>query len=219
MRARYLLVVLAFSLAGCVRSPPSPPSPPTEGDRSIVFPQFFERPAIEIGAGGTPYELDGVVLRALTVAIRDFLPSDGKKKPCWDRPEAHRYRIIRQGDIIFIRIDDDLEACGLQYVSLDSGAKYAISTEGRILRRVLDGEPEELLAPEPPDAGEPKGLTTPEASPKLAPSQGMPMDLQPPRTPGGENGPVPPAMPPVSPYAPDGGTPDGDAPDGPSRAG
>ncbi len=75
------------------------------------------------------------------VAANDFLPPAGRKQACWDKQEAHRYRIIRQGDIIFVRIDDDLEFCGLQYVSLHTGATYAISTDGRILRRMFDGQP------------------------------------------------------------------------------
>lgn len=32
--------------------------------------------------------------------------------------------------------------CGRAYSSLDSGVRYAISVDGRILRRLLDGEPE-----------------------------------------------------------------------------
>jgi hypothetical protein len=34
---------------------------------------------------------------------------------------------------------------------LDSGAKYAISTDGRILRRVLDGHPENPVGTSAPD--------------------------------------------------------------------
>jgi hypothetical protein len=59
---------------------------------------------------------------------------------------AHRYRVIRQGDTIFVRIDDNPEFCGVRYVSLGTGVPYAISAEGRILRRVFDGQADQLPA-------------------------------------------------------------------------
>jgi hypothetical protein len=120
---------------------------PVEDDRSIVFPPFFEQTAVEVGAQGAPYELEGVVLQAIMIAANDFLPPGTKERPCWDRQEAHRYRVIRQGDVIFVRIDEDPAFCGGGYVPLDSGVKYAISTDGRILRRVVDGEPEDSVEP------------------------------------------------------------------------
>jgi hypothetical protein len=105
------------------------------GDASIVFPHFFGRAAIRVGAGGAPYEMDGVTLQALMVAANDLLPPGGKGQSCRDRQEAHQYRVIRQGDIIFVQIDDDDAFCGLKYLSLDTSVRYAISTDGRILRR------------------------------------------------------------------------------------
>ena len=126
---------------------------PVENDRSIVFPQFFEQPAVELGAPGAPFELDGVVLQALVIAANDFVPPSDKARACGDRLEAHRYRVIRKGSTIFVRIEEDPAFCGGGYVSLDSGAKYAISTDGRILRRVVDGEPEGFSEGGPADAG------------------------------------------------------------------
>ncbi|MBN1204589.1 MAG: hypothetical protein JXB05_06660 [Myxococcaceae bacterium] len=134
---------------------------PVEDDRSIVFPQFFERTAVEVGTQGALYELEGVVLQAVMIAANDFLPPSAKERPCWDRQEAHRYRVIRQGNVIFIRIDEDPASCGGGYVPLDSGAKYAVSTDGRILRRVVDGEPEGPLGPAAPDAGKPPAPAKP----------------------------------------------------------
>ncbi|WP_043397385.1 hypothetical protein [Archangium violaceum] len=155
MRTKHLIPGLAVILGSCTWFPFSRPAP-VEDDRSIVFPRFFERSTVQLGAGGQPYELDGAVLRAVMIAANDFLPPGGKKQPCWKRQEAHRYRIIRQGDIVFVRIDDDLESCGLQYVSLDTGATYAIHTDGRILRRVFDGQPgAEPLRAEAFDVGRP----------------------------------------------------------------
>ncbi|PTL76571.1 hypothetical protein [Vitiosangium sp. GDMCC 1.1324] len=150
MRSLPLLVALAF--ANCVRSSGSPSEPLAE-DTSIVFPSFFERAAIGVGEQGTPYELEGVTLRAITVAANDFIPPDSKERPCWDRQEAYRYRVIRQGDIIFVRIFTDPTHCRRGFLMLDAGAQYAISTDGRILRRVFDGEPEGPSGIPLPDAG------------------------------------------------------------------
>ncbi|HVG62175.1 MAG TPA: hypothetical protein VNA24_26660, partial [Hyalangium sp.] len=145
-----LVVGVAVVVASCIK-PTWPASAPLENDRSIAFPDFHS--AVEIGGGTTPYELDGVVLKAIMIAMKDYVRPEDKDQTCWGSPEAHRFRVIRQGGIIFVRIDEDLEFCGLQYLSLDSGAKYAISTDGRILRRVFDGGPERGFAPVVPDAG------------------------------------------------------------------
>lgn len=152
MRMNCFSFILAFILAGCVRSP-CPPSVPVENDTSIRFSPLFEDAAVEVGAPGETYEMDGVLLRAITVAANDFLPPGGKNRPCEYTQEAQRYRALRQGDIILVYIYENHEYCGFPYPSLDSGAKYAISTDGRILRRVIDGEPEEPLKPIDLDAG------------------------------------------------------------------
>lgn len=101
MKLRSLSLVTALTLSGCIRNPPPAV---LEDDRSIVFPSFFEREAIEVGARGGPYELDGVTLRALIVVANDFLPPGASTPPCRNRQEAQRYRLIRQGDIIFVSI-------------------------------------------------------------------------------------------------------------------
>jgi hypothetical protein len=142
---RYLPLLLCLAIAACIRSH-SPHLADVENDRSILFPQFFERHPVEIAEPGQTYELDGVTLRALAIAANDFLLPDGANVPCEDRQAAHVYRVIRQGDIIFIRIDENPGHCGREYGRLDSGAEYAISTDGRILRRVLDGW-DEYVAP------------------------------------------------------------------------
>ncbi|KFE64699.1 hypothetical protein [Hyalangium minutum] len=149
------LWLAALILVGCARSPGSRQLP-QENDPSIAFPPFFADSAVAVGAGQKPYELDGTLLRALSIAVHDFLPSDNENRPCWMRPEAYRYRIIRQDDIIFVRIMEDPDFCGPQYISVDTGAKYAISTNGRILRRVIGTEPEAPWGPSVPDAGKPR---------------------------------------------------------------
>ncbi|MFL5344128.1 MAG: hypothetical protein ACJ8AT_05010 [Hyalangium sp.] len=90
--------------------------------------------------------IDGPTLRALQVAADDFFPSWSLPRACIDTPEAHRYYAVRRGEIIYVAILQDPGYCGRAYSSLDSGVRYAISVDGRILRRLLDGEPD-LNAP------------------------------------------------------------------------
>jgi hypothetical protein len=135
---------LAAGIVSCMRSTWPGPAP-LENDQSVAFPRFSEHPAVEVGTGAVPYELDGVVLKAIMIAMNDYVRPGARDPTCMGSPEAHRYRVIRQENIIFVRIDEDLEFCGLQYLSLDSGARYAISTDGRILRRAYYGGPEKVL--------------------------------------------------------------------------
>ncbi|HSP81988.1 MAG TPA: hypothetical protein VLQ93_25935 [Myxococcaceae bacterium] len=115
-----------------------------------MFPEFYERMAIMVDRPGEIYDLDGEILRAITIAANDFSPPDDKAQPCWKRQESQRYRAIRQGDIIFVQIYLDPMSCGRKYWILDGGVEYAISTDGRILRRRFDGEEPY----EPPDDGD-----------------------------------------------------------------
>ena len=151
MKMQKLLPLLAVSLLGCgyLRNLFFHQAP-LEEDSSIVFPQFFERAPIKVGASNEPYEMDGEVLRALYVASNDFLPSDAKDIPCPQKKEAHHYRVIRRDDIIFVYISEDPEYCGRKYPAFDSGVKYAISTDGRILRRLFDGQPNGPITPARP---------------------------------------------------------------------
>jgi hypothetical protein len=92
-----------------------------------------------IMAGG---HIDGPTFRALKVAANDFFPAWGPPRACIDTPEAYRYDSVRRGEIIYVALLQDPSYCGRTYSSLDSGARYAISIDGRILRRLLDGEPD-----------------------------------------------------------------------------
>ncbi len=108
--------------------------------------------------------------------------------------EAHLYRVIRRDALIFVRIDENPEYCGRKHGGLDSGAKYAISMDGRILRRVLDGT-EEYTVPSngsTPVPGEPGVSPTfdPEHLPSLpfmraSPGDGGTTHALPPSQPGG----------------------------------
>jgi hypothetical protein len=139
-----------LAVLGCARAFMAAP-PPVVDDPSIVFPQFFEQEPVQVGAQGQPFLMEGVVLRALTVAADDFLPPEGVDQPCARRRASHVFRVITREDVVFIRIDEDPVACGeARSTRLDSGVRYAISRDGRILRRVLDGM--ELYVPSS-DAG------------------------------------------------------------------
>jgi hypothetical protein len=163
MKPRSISLILAATLTGCLWNPFSSRAP-LEEDRSIVFPQFFEAEAVEVGAGSKPYELDGELLQALVIAANDYLPQGGRNPPCPRTQEAQRYRVIRLGDLIFVYIHENHAYCGRAYPALDSGAKYAIRN-GRIIRRILDGQPAGLVEPEFPDAGDDGFTAEPGVSP------------------------------------------------------
>ncbi|NOK17171.1 hypothetical protein [Corallococcus carmarthensis] len=139
----------ALLFAGCLRGQGTRP-PEWEGDRSIAFPPFYAQSAVQVGADTQAYVVDGSVLRAVQVAMEDFFPKRSKDTPCWGTPEAYRYRVIRQGEVFFILIHEDPGACGDAFISVDTGARYAVSLDGRILRRSVGAEPE---APPAVDAG------------------------------------------------------------------
>ncbi|NOK14798.1 hypothetical protein [Corallococcus exercitus] len=182
MRARTLFIVSALMLCGCMKA--HRPAL-VEAEPSLVFPSFFASTGETVGSPGRAYALDGSVLRALTLAVADFLPPATPSTPCWDRPESHRYSILREPGVIFIRIEEDPTACGRQVPALHSGARYAFSDDGRLLRRLMDGEPEQVPdeAPSQDDTGEDAAPGTPPAP-----------------------GPQPGGPPPRFSHAPDGGT-------------
>jgi len=162
---RKMSLALALLLVSCLRAP-SPPTVPVEDDRTVVFPQFFDRAVGPVGMEGELYEVDGVMLRAVMIAANDFLPPGAKNPSCPNRQEAQSYRVIRQGNIIFVYVYENEAYCGGSSLALDSGAKYAISTDGRILRRVLDGHPDEgAWGVEATDAGSRKVPSRPGVTP------------------------------------------------------
>jgi hypothetical protein len=152
--------LLAIVLSGCVRSS-SHQAAVLEEDESIIFPEFYAEFPVVVGAKGYPYELDGVTLRALMIAANDYIPPGSPSKYCWDRQEAQEYRVIRRGDIIFVSIAVNPHYCKMDFMILDDGLRYAISTDGRILRRLATGEPDgsRLI---PSDAGVEKSYPVPE---------------------------------------------------------
>jgi hypothetical protein len=205
MMRRKLFLTLAAVLSGCLRN--SFPAPaPVEDDPSIRFPVVSEGVVVEVGTQGQPYDVDGDVLRALMIAANDLLPPGAPNPPCHHRLESQRFRVMRQGNIFFVFIDENPAACGRSYPALDSGVKYAISTDGRILRRVREGqEGEAAFGLETPDGGRPKVRAEPGVSPELDGIWNDPTRPWPAQWRDGGSGPPPSA--PAS--APDGGTPPG----------
>ncbi|REG34395.1 hypothetical protein ATI61_103289 [Archangium gephyra] len=171
MRLRNLPLALTVILSSCALF--QKPALRQE-DTSIRFPNFREHFATTLGEQGKPYELDGATLRAITIAANDFIPPHGGEQQCWEKQEAHRYRVIRQGDIIFVMIGADPKACTPSVIPLDGGAKYAISLDGRILRRLFDGEPEGVN-PAPESAKqEPQGTPIPDSQVGATPAETAP---------------------------------------------
>jgi hypothetical protein len=140
MRTTSLCLLMAVGLLSCMRDPY--PRVPVENDTSIRFSKLFESKSIRV-SDGESLDLDGEMLRALMIAANDFLPPGGKNRPCEYRQEAQHYRVLREGNIIFVYIYENNEYCGYRFASLDSGVRYAISTDGRILRRLFDVQPED----------------------------------------------------------------------------
>jgi hypothetical protein len=64
---------------------------------------------------------------------------------------------------------------------LDAGVTYAISGDGRILRRLFDGEPEGPVSPEPPDAGVQGVPMAPGTAPSLETHPNEPSNFLPPQ--------------------------------------
>jgi hypothetical protein len=153
LRTTPLLLVVALAGCGYLKSL-FPHQAPLKDDTSIVFPRFFERIPVEVGAEGGTYEMDGEMLRALTIAANDYLPPGDKNLPCPSRRESQLYRVIRQGNIIFVYIHENFRYCGRQYPVRHSGSRYAISTDGRILRRLIGDQPEGPIEPPTLDSGQ-----------------------------------------------------------------
>lgn len=142
------VLILAVAASSCVRNPCSPPSP-LMGGLSINFPEFHDQPAIQVGETSAPYQLDGVMLRALMIAANDFIPPNSEERQCLFRQESQFYRVIRQGDIVFVQISYNPAACETKFGVLDGGARYAISTDGQILKRLIGIEPDGFPHEEP----------------------------------------------------------------------
>ncbi|RKG71961.1 hypothetical protein D7V88_38890 [Corallococcus terminator] len=131
-------VVLGLGLLGCARRP-EPLSAPVLDDKTVHFPVLTGADVIRVGAAGVPVVLDGETLRALMIVSRDLFPLGSAASSCDSRPESFTYRVLRQDGLLFVYVNEEPSACGRRFPALDSGAKYALRADGRILRRVVDG--------------------------------------------------------------------------------
>ncbi|WP_224362101.1 hypothetical protein [Hyalangium versicolor] len=132
------------TLFGCSCSPQQ--EQPVSQDSNIALPDLDDVAPSDI-------DLDGYTLQAIRLAADDFLNPDPTDLPCKDKQVSHRYLARRQGDVIFVRIDFKPANCGREFSPLDSGATYAISVDGRILRRAIDGLDSYSSPPTPSSTG------------------------------------------------------------------
>jgi hypothetical protein len=139
MSSRALIFAGALALVSCVRMSQRFMAP-TENDTSVIFPLSIGRALVEVDARHATYDLEGDVLQALLIASNDYLPLGVAPSSCSTRLDALDYRFTRRDDIIFVYVNEDFTCCGADTLRpIHSGAKYAIHTDGRILRRVIDG--------------------------------------------------------------------------------
>lgn len=139
-----MLLMCGMTLMGCAHGPcktlgtlfgctcVSKRAQPEYQDMSVQLPVFESSLTVDA-------ELDGYTLQAIRIAADDFLDPDPGKRPCRDQQTSYRYLAKREGDVIFVRIEFKPENCGRDIGMLDDGVTYAISVDGRILRRALDG--------------------------------------------------------------------------------
>ncbi len=153
---RNLLPILtALLLVTCVRSPGSH-RPPPPYDASIRFPRALKSPGLRLGQLEQRVRMDGAIVQAIMVVTRDFIPPSSGSDDCFTKPGDFDYDVLRDGDIIFVRISPNYDSCERGPWPLDWGAKYAISTDGRILTQInddYDDGPEWESPPSSPDAG------------------------------------------------------------------
>jgi hypothetical protein len=144
MHRRLILLICSMALAGCAHGPCKAlgslfgcdcvkrSAHPSMQDMSIQLPVFDS--ALQVDA-----TLDGHMLQATRIAADDYLDPTRSDPPCQLKQESYEYRALRQGEVVFVRIDFKPQSCGDNIDMLDAGATYAISVDGRILRRALDG--------------------------------------------------------------------------------
>jgi hypothetical protein len=144
MKLKFLLLLSFVASTGCAHGPCQTlgsllgcecvrkREQPKYQDMSVRLPEFDSKLSLDVN-------LDGYTLQAIRIAANDFLNADPTGLPCEDKQVSHQYKAVRQGDVIFVRIDFKPENCGKTLGMLDAGITYAIDVYGRILRRESDG--------------------------------------------------------------------------------
>ncbi len=106
---------------------------PPEEAANIHFPNSYE--------GGVL--LDGAKMKALSVAMNDYLPShirpEDQKGPefqCLARWDSYRTVVMQAHEnLFFVLLSPDLSRCAPGFIVPDAGAEYAIDGQGRILSK------------------------------------------------------------------------------------
>jgi hypothetical protein len=144
MNPRWILLLCSMAFTGCAHRPcqvlgdlfgcscVSKRPQPEYQDMRVQLPVFDHTLAPDV-------DVDGYTLQAIRIAADDLLNADPTGLPCGEKQVSYRYRALRKGDVIFVRIEFKPENCGRTVGMLDDGATYAIGVDGRILRRELDG--------------------------------------------------------------------------------
>ncbi len=91
--------------------------------------------------------LDGPTLKAVEIALNEFLPPgskiqthDDRLSRCLSRRDTYDVSVLRADGVFFVTLSAELPRCGLNETNLDvivmdAGATYAIDGQGRILDR------------------------------------------------------------------------------------
>jgi hypothetical protein len=94
------------------------------------------------GSTAGSLSLDGPTLKAVDVAMNEFLPPGTKVKShderlarCLSRRETYDVSVLRADSLFFVTFSADLSRCGfdLDVMVMDAGAVYAVDSHGRIL--------------------------------------------------------------------------------------
>lgn len=99
----------------------------------VEFPRSYE--------GGT--RLDGAMMKALSVAMNDYLPAyikaeeqKGPEFQCLARWDTYRTVVMQANEnLFFVLLSPDLSKCAPGFIVPDAGAEYAIDGQGRILSK------------------------------------------------------------------------------------
>jgi hypothetical protein len=106
---------------------------PPEEAASIKFPNSYD--------GGV--RLNGPMMKALAVAMNDYLPphikpenQEGPEYQCLARWDTYRTVVVQANEnLFFVLLSPDLSKCAPGFIVPDAGAEYAIDGQGRILTK------------------------------------------------------------------------------------
>lgn len=134
------ILLCSWALSGCVllerfgyhKYQKAEMAPPEEAAQ-INFPNTYE--------GGV--RLDGPMMKALAVAMNDYLPphikaedQEGPEFQCLARWDTYRTVVTQANEnLFFVLLSPDLSRCAPGFIVPDAGAEYAIDGQGRILSK------------------------------------------------------------------------------------